>query len=32
MLDDATKELKKKAQKEAIASAIGHSMNQKKTH
>lgn len=30
MLDDATKELKKNAQKESIASAIGHSMNQKK--
>ncbi|EOH95817.1 hypothetical protein UAY_03243 [Enterococcus moraviensis ATCC BAA-383] len=29
MLDDVTKDLKKTAQKEAIASAIGHSMNQK---
>ncbi|ALS35613.1 hypothetical protein ABID30_001183 [Enterococcus rotai] len=30
MLDDVTKDLKKKAQKDSIASAIGHSMNQKK--
>lgn len=30
MLDDVTKDLKKRAQKDAIASAIGHSMNQKK--
>lgn len=30
MLDDVTKDLKKRAQKDSIASAIGHSMNQKK--
>ncbi|WP_086313594.1 hypothetical protein A5821_001117 [Enterococcus sp. 7F3_DIV0205] len=30
MLDDVTKDLKKKAQKDSIASAIGHSMKQKK--
>ncbi|MEI5989805.1 hypothetical protein A5881_001298 [Enterococcus termitis] len=30
MLEDVKKDLKKRAQKDSIASGIGHSMNQKK--